>query len=205
MPNHCNNELGITGSTKDVEDFIELVTNKDSKDGEDPFELFKNLIPMPKELEGTTSPSKEGNVDLIDKYGHDNWYDWCNNKWGTKWGDYELSTNGIEHSYEYEYPVLENGETDYENPIKKLNGKSSIHFTYDTAWAPGCDELANAIVNRFPKLKGFISYEEPGMCFAGQLIFANGEVHEHRQWEYHTAYDSVDDIDFDMYVDSEEE
>ena len=80
-----------------------------------------------------------------------------------------------------------------------MSGESSIHFTYDTAWAPGCDELGNAIVNRFPNLKGFISYEEPGMAFAGQLLFANGEIIIHDQWEFHQAYDDVSDIDFDIY------
>lgn len=199
MPNHCNNTLGITGPTKDVEEFIELVTNKGPDKDENEYELFKNLLPMPKELEGTTSPSKEGNVDLIDKYGHDNWYDWCNANWGTKWGDYSISSDGIEHLESYEYSVLENGETDFENPIKKLNGESSIHFTYDTAWSPGCDELGNAIVNRFPNLKGFISYEEPGMGFAGQLLFANGEIIGHDQWEFHQTYDDVNDIDFEVY------
>jgi hypothetical protein len=199
MPNHCNNTLGITGPTKDIEEFIELVTNKGPDKDENEYELFNNLLPMPKELEGTTSSSKEGNVDLIDKYGHDNWYDWCNANWGTKWGDYSIASDGITHNKNYKYSTLENGETDYENPVATLSGESSIHFTYDTAWAPGCDELANAIVNRFPKLSGFISYEEPGMGFAGQLIFANGEIKSNDQWEFHQTYDDVNDIDFDLY------
>ena len=197
MPNHCNNTLGITGPKEDVEQFIELVTNMGSNKDNDPYELFKNLLPMPKELEGTISPSKERNEQLIEKYGSDNWYDWCNSNWGTKWGDYSLSTSGITHNKKYEYSVLENGETDYENPIEKLTGESSIHFSYDTAWAPGCNELANAIVNRFPNLKGFISYEEPGMGFAGQLIFKNGKVVSDEQWEYHQTIEDVSDIDFD--------
>jgi hypothetical protein len=199
MPNHCNNKLGITGPTEDIEIFIKTVENNGPHKENDPYELFKNLIPMPEELEGTTTSSRQSNVDLIDKYGHDNWYDWCNSKWGTKWGDYSLTTNGITHNKNYKYSTLENGETDYENPVATLSGESSIHFEYDTAWAPGCDELANAIVNRFPKLSGFISYEEPGMGFAGQLIFANGEIKSHDQWEFHQTYDDVNDIDFDLY------
>ena len=199
MPNHCNNKLGITGPTEDIEIFIKTVENNGPHKENDPYELFKNLIPMPEELEGTTTSSRQSNVDLIDKYGHDNWYDWCNSKWGTKWGDYSLTTNGITHNKNYKYSTLENGETDYENPVATLSGESSIHFEYDTAWAPGCDELANAIVNRFPKLSGFISYEEPGMGFAGQLIFANGEIKSNDQWEFHQTYDDVNDIDFDLY------
>jgi len=199
MPNDCSNTLGIIGPKQDIEDFIELITNRGPNKDEDKYELFSNLLPMPKELEGTKSPSGSSNVDLIDKYGHDNWYDWCNANWGTKWGDYSISSDGIEHVKTYEYSVLENGETDYENPIEKLTGESSIHFTYDTAWAPGCNELGDAIVNRFPNLRGFISYEEPGMGFAGQLIFNEGEIVSDETWEYHSTYDDVADIDFDFY------
>jgi len=200
MPNHCNNKLGITGSTEDIEIFIKTVENNGSDKEDNPYELFENLIPMPKELVGTISSfGRENDVDLVDKYGHDNWYDWCNANWGTKWGDYSLTTSGISHKKKYAYSTLENGETDYENPVVTLSGESSIHFEYDTAWAPGCDELANAIVNRFPKLSGFISYEEPGMGFAGQLIFAEGEIKQHDQWEFHQTYDDVEDIDFELY------
>jgi hypothetical protein len=37
------------------------------------------------------------------------------------------------------------------------------------------------------------------MGFAGQLIFANGEIKSHDQWEFHQTYDDVNDIDFDLY------
>jgi hypothetical protein len=87
MPNHCNNTLGIIGLTKDVESFFNLV-KVESTDGDDTnFEILKSLMPMPKELEGTIKPSESSNEDLIKKYGFDNWYDWCNANWGTKWGD----------------------------------------------------------------------------------------------------------------------
>lgn len=199
MPNHCNNKMGIIGPTEDIEVFLKTVEIKESDKEDQPYKLFNGLMPTPIELVGTTSPSKVKNEQLIEKYGSDNWYDWCNRNWGTKWGDYSLTSSGINHESIYEYQVLENGETDYENPVKKLSGQSSIHFDYDTAWSPGCDELAEAIVNRFPRLNGFISYEEPGMAFAGQLLFANGEIIRHDQWDFHQTYDDVNDIDFEMY------
>ena len=200
MPNHCNNKLGITGPIDDVEKFIALVTNKSPAPDADKYELFANLIPMPKELEGTTSPSKEGNVDLIDKYGHDNWYDWCNSKWGTKWGDYSMNATSLTYETKTNYPHLEDGDVDFENGVSVLTGNANIHFEYDTAWAPGCDELAEAIVKQFPTLNGYIYYEEPGMCFAGQLIFAYGEIKQNDQWEHHYVPDEVTDIDFDLYA-----
>lgn len=200
MPNHCSNKLGITGPIDDVEKFIAFVKNNGDDKDENEYNLFESLIPMPKELEGTTSPSKESNVDLIDKYGHDNWYDWCNSKWGTKWGDYSMNAENIIYETKVNYPQLESGDPDFDNGVSVLTGNASIHFEYDTAWAPGCDELAQAIVEQFPTLKGFIHYEEPGMCFAGQLVFANGEIQQHDQWEYHYTPDNVNDIDFDYYT-----
>lgn len=200
MPNHCNNKLGITGPIDDVEKFVAFVKNNGDDKEENEYNLFESLIPMPKELEGTTSPSKESNVDLIDKYGHDNWYDWCNHNWGTKWGDYNMDAESIVYETKVNYPYLEDGDVDFENGVTTLTGNASIHFEYDTAWAPGCDELAEAIVKQFPALNGFIHYEEPGMAFAGQLIFANGEIKEHNQWEHHYVPDEVTDIDFDLYA-----
>jgi hypothetical protein len=31
---------------------------------------------------------------LIQLYGHDNWYDWANERWGTKWGCYDNDIDG---------------------------------------------------------------------------------------------------------------
>lgn len=198
MPNHCQNNLGITGKVEDIEKFIAFVKNNGDDKEENEYNLFESLIPMPKELEGTTSPSK-GNTDLIDKYGYDNWYDWCNSNWGTKWGDYNMDAESISYEANMEYPKNENGLLDYDNGSPILTGNANIHFRYDTAWAPGCDELAEAIVKQFPTLNGFIHYEEPGMCFAGQLIFANGGIKEHDQWEHRNVTDDVTDIDFSHY------
>lgn len=200
MPNHCNNKLGITGPIEDVEKFIALVKNNGDDKDENEYNLFKSLIPMPEVLVGTTSPSKEKDWQLIEKHGSDNWYDWCNGNWGTKWGDYSMHATSIIYETKINYPYLEDGDVDFDNGVSVLTGNANIHFEYDTAWAPGCDELAEAIVKQFPTLNGFIYYEEPGMCFAGQLIFSNGEIRQHDQWEHHYVPEEVTDIDFDLYA-----
>lgn len=58
--------------------------------------LAQYYKPRPKELEDTTSPArigknitKEESDRLIELYGYNNWYDWSNANWGTKWGCYE--------------------------------------------------------------------------------------------------------------------
>ena len=199
MPNHCNNTLGVIGLTKDVESFIDLVKTKIKSFDDDDFSLFESLIPMPKELEGTNKnyEPESKNEDLIKKYGADNWYDWCNTNWGTKWGDYEIQSDGIEHASKYTYPHKENGLLDYDNGVSVLTGESSIHFSYDTAWSPGAEELASAICKQFPTLRGFISYEEPGLCFAGNLIFQNGKIVSDESWEMNPrTLDDVNDVNF---------
>ena len=94
MPNECMNTLGIMGKKEDVEAFVKFVTTENNE-----IKLFNSLIPMRKELNDAQSPVNTANkgkdTELVSKYGADNWYDWCNNNWGTKWGDYELTSNEI--------------------------------------------------------------------------------------------------------------
>jgi hypothetical protein len=58
--------------------------------------LAQYYKPRPKELEDTTAPArigetitKEESDRLIELYGHNNWYDWSYQNWGTKWGCYD--------------------------------------------------------------------------------------------------------------------
>lgn len=67
MPNWCENLLNVSGLTKDIEGFLEVLRGADP-DSYDPNARlqFQKLYPLPKEEK-------------------DNWYDWCVNHWGTKW------------------------------------------------------------------------------------------------------------------------
>ena len=102
MPNHCENILGVMGKTEDVMEFINFITVK-SDEGIDEYKIFKSLSPLPEELTNTSFPQSV-NEELKLKYGFDNWYEWCCANWGTKWGDYDNNTPGIEHSSITSYP-----------------------------------------------------------------------------------------------------
>ena len=178
MPNECMNKLEIMGKKKDVEAFVKFVTAENNE-----INLFDSLIPMPKELGDTQSPvnlaDKGKNKKLIAKYGADNWYDWKIYNWGTKWGDYELTTSEITKEYK--------------------GDEWHINFNYTTAWSPGEEELANAICKQFPKLKAMIQYEEPGMCFAGETLILNGKIVRQDSWEMHHLNEHITEVYWPQY------
>jgi hypothetical protein len=118
---------------------------------------------MPSELEGTTSPTPKGEEEnanlLAEKYGASNWYDWRLNNWGTKW-DVEAEVD---------------------------DDDSLIRISFDSAWSP--PQLAVAeLAAKFPNLQFRLSYEEPGMGFAG---FDLRQGDEEIESEYVEADDKV--------------
>jgi hypothetical protein len=89
MPNWCSNKLAVIGNNENLTVF------KDQVRGIGTDICLNNLVPMPKELEGTRSPG--------DKY---NWYDWRIRNWGTHW---DVDAHLIDKSedaliYEFESP-----------------------------------------------------------------------------------------------------
>jgi len=137
MPNWCNNTLTIQGPTKT----LKPLWDETQKTG-----LLQAMKPMPKELDGTTSPTPpDSEQPMID--GFDNWYDWRVQNWGTKW---DVDSEGLEFT--------DNGD-----------GTADITGWFDSAWAPPteafntfCDDNDNCHLESF--------YEEGGMDFAGHYV-----------------------------------
>jgi len=105
---------------------------------------------MPKELDGTTSPSSSADKPqpLVD--GHDNWYSWRVDNWGCKW---EVDVDNLEFT--------DNGD-----------GTSSITGWFESPWAPPI-EAYNTFVEDMDGCSLTADYHEPGMDFAG--IYDNGD------------------------------
>ena len=148
MPNWCYNRVSVYGDEKTIKSFIkEAIKDEEFK--------FNNLLPMPKELQDTTSgffadTTKQAELDKkqaknLKKYGYKNWYDWANDVWGTKW-DVDASIDFID--------------------------VDCIEISFDTAWCPP-EGVFNYIKEQYPDLSVSWFYDEPGCEIAGYL---NSEV-----------------------------
>ena len=118
MPNWCANSLKIKPKTARAKYAMEKRIMPELEKGQE-CRLFNAIIPMPQELMDTVSgfveeakkaaheAQKQANIE---KYGYPTWYEFANDKWGTKWDAYQIG-------YEAE-----------------KDGSMTIWF--DTAWAP---------------------------------------------------------------------
>ena len=115
MPNWCDNQITITGPNSVIDKIEKIVKEDDSHENNGLLNFFH---PMPKELEGTTSPSSSADKPQPMVEGFDCWYDWRVNNWSTKWEVCEFY--GVDRQY--------HGEQN--------EGESTISFGFSSAWAP---------------------------------------------------------------------
>ena len=166
MPNWCSNNLVIRGDKTQIADLIGRVTKTDDN-GNVYYDILGSLLPTPIELVETMSggygrnedgTKKPEQIELeakyqsnIEKFGHQNWYDWNISNWGTKWGD---SDTHIVSQYD-----------------------DMVEFAFESAWSPPETGIAK-ISELFPELSFVVSYTEEGMDFYGATAFRNGETSE---------------------------
>ena len=144
MPNWCNNNISITGPNS-VIDKIEKIVKEEKEDNG----LLNFFHPMPKQLEGTTSPSSSADKPQPMVEGFDNWYDWRVENWSTKWEVCEFY--GVDRQYHSE----------------QNEGESTITFGFDSAWAPPIGAYENFLRdNEDCSLKAW--YYEGGCDFMGE-------------------------------------
>lgn len=151
MPNWSYNHLKVSGKKDDLKKFVEksLVKIIDENSGKESITFSINgTYPMPKELEGTPSPTKNPSKELIEKYGADDWYTWRLNNWGTKWDT---------HSVTYECFDTE------------------FYVDFDTAWSPPVLWLEK-VMKDYPELIFDMDWMEESNAFCGRMICENGEV-----------------------------
>jgi len=146
MPNWCSNSITITGPADQMKTLWGKAQDN-WKNGN--YGLLNAMVPMPAELKETEANGTE-RPNLVEKYGHNDWYGWCNSNWGTKW---DISDEGLE---------FEDTE----------DGYATISGWFESAWAPPIDAY-NTFLENNEEMSIRANYEEGGMDFAG--IYEDGD------------------------------
>lgn len=162
MPNHCLNTL-VVADNSDTYEFAAFMAgiHTNVPEGEE-FAVLNSFVPMPEFA------------------GSDDWYTWCIDNWGTKWGEYDTRV----------LDVFENG----------------MFATFTTAWDPPIVGYLK-VSEKFPGLRFALSYREDGMQRIGTVIMQNGEIigeaiapsDEWPDWDPDTEnYDEYDEAVIDL-------
>ena len=145
MPNWCDNQITITGPNSVIDKIEKIVKEDDSHKNTGLLNFFK---PMPKELEGTTSPSSSADKPQPMVEGFDNWYDWRVENWGTKWEVCEFY--GVDRQH-----------------LNDSLDESTISFAFSSAWSPPINAYEQFLIdNENCSLKAY--YYEGGCDFMGE-------------------------------------
>ena len=145
MPNWCDNQITITGPNSVIDKIEKIVKAEDTHENTGLLNFFK---PMPKELEGTTSPSSSAKKPQPMVEGFDNWYDWRVENWGTKWELCEFY--GVDRQH-----------------LNDSLDESIISFGFSSAWAPPINAYEQFLRdNENCSLKAY--YYEGGCDFMGE-------------------------------------
>lgn len=123
---------------------------------------FDNTKPSQEDVTPTLSfalslPTPEDLLQ-VDGLGQYGWYEWRIDNWGTKW-----DASGAQ-------PIFQDGK---------------LYYFPSTAWAPPSAWVKSVSV-LYPELTFSLSYDEPGMGFAGKEVYINGELLSDISWEGET-------------------
>ena len=145
MPNWCDNQVTITGPNSVIDKIEKIVKADDSHENTGLLHFFH---PMPKELEGTTSPSSSADKPQPMVEGFDCWYDWRVENWATKWEVCEFY--GVDRQH-----------------LNDSLDESTISFGFSSAWSPPIGAYEQFLVeNEECSLKAY--YYEGGCDFMGE-------------------------------------
>ena len=174
MPNNCCNRVTVSGPQDQIEEMKKAVLEpvpEDADSGIKPKLLSADkVLPMPKCLEGSTSPPRDNEVAaaLVAECGYPDWYSFCNDVWGTKWGNYEFTTD--------EWVKEDVGD--------------AVYFL--TAWSPSYP-VTIALSIEWPELTFLHECQEPGAGYAGFRIYQNGDCIEMGDYgRDETGYDQLE-------------
>ena len=147
MPNHVESTLDFKGPVDQLEKMLILIRGKGNWDSKDPSLFnFDVIIPMPQAI---IDAHKKDNTN-------DEWYHWCVNNWGTKWGAYSVSL----------YKHLPANSV---RLIKQMANKKAppgmVRICFQTAWSPATP-IVQKLSEMFPEVSMTYAYIDEGNGFA---------------------------------------
>lgn len=162
MPNWNKNITRLTGPKEQLDKAVKRLKNRKGE------LTFNKIVPMPRALEDTVSPTKIRREELIKKYGDDNWYDWRCNNWGVKW-DASESTFYKEDGY--------------------------VDIEYETPWCPPI-EFWEKFTKQFPEIsvEGVFADEFIGQTPTGRFFSKQGTASYKMENEDQAAQDFADKV-----------
>ena len=143
MPNWCNNVLELAHKDPAMIERARVAFDEGK--------LCNEFVPVPDALHivagrvGDDTDPKQIELEAqtksnLEKYGYDNWYDFCVNEWGTKW---DVGGDGM---------------------TADLSPDGRLTMSFDSAWSPPCYFYEKMVDLGF-EVRAY--YYESGMCFAG--------------------------------------
>lgn len=155
MPNWCSNYVEITH--EDPSKIRELAKAMEEN------RFLDSVIPVPEELKETVAGSfgDEGEQKAleaqtqrnVENYGYGNWYDFCVDRWGTKW------------------------DVDCQGQVDVHPDGTTVTASFDSAWSPPL-RVYEELVEQGYSVRAY--YYESGMGFAG--IWDNGDDDCYSDW-----------------------
>jgi len=143
MPNWCSNSIRVRGSQqREIQRLVDAFQEGKFCDA---------VIPVPEDLMREGSSSHGGpDAELYEKiraenkskHGYDSWYNFCTNRWGTKW---DVGGN--------------------DSPIEVDDDGLGFYAQFESAWSPPLG-VYEALVEQGFEVVAY--YYEPGMGFAGR-------------------------------------
>lgn len=198
MPNHCGNDLWMKFPTpEEAEAFVVAVESGESS-------LARTFMPMPEVLNGTRSPTPEGEFDPNGRFQA-----FVDNPADEHWTTEHYEEEKAKHNLLIEKSKQAFAETSFHNWYDWASGcwgtkwgdydiqieafRSVVEASYTTAWGPLSDYFFETLSEKFPTAEILMCYEEPGMGFQGASSFFNGqcvfsESQEYRNLKYEAEF-----------------
>ena len=181
MPNHVTNILTITGDEAEVKKCLAEI--KTEIEGYVRFIDFNTFIPIPKELEGTTCPTKilsqEEYDDQEKRIAHNELTE-IEKNWGISRGITQAMSNeykkrfGADNWYDWQ---VSNWGTKW-NAYDQIFNEESNTITFDTAWSTPQQAMIH-LSTKYPTLTIKVEYADEDMGYnVGGYIMFDGEIED---------------------------